>query len=155
LLDDPQVATAARNALEHIPDPAADQTLRERLVKLHGPARIGVIHSLGARRSTSSVRLLTRQLKGPHADIAAAAAAALGDIDSPGAARALRSFFPKAAPQLRPALSDALLACAERSAGEGNPAEARSLYQLLLASPGPKHVQSAASLGLARCAVAP
>ena len=148
LLDAPETATAARNALEAIPGRKATMALRDRLLNVEGLQKIGVISSLGARRDAESVRVLTRLLQGADTGIAVAAAAALGDIATSRAARALRDFQPRASETLRLRVADALLNCAERMLAGRKRADAVKQYQLLATPAQPKHVQLAATRGL-------
>ncbi len=55
-LSDKELSHAARIGLEAIPDPAAGEALRAALEHLTGGPRIGVIHSLGARRERRARR---------------------------------------------------------------------------------------------------
>jgi len=149
-LGDATSSTDARNALEKIPGPAASKALRQALPKLSLPQRLGAIQSLGARRDTASISILAQCLKEP-AEVATAAAA-LGQIGSVKAARALREYL-EAGPKSFPAVAaDAALVCAERLLAEGHDSEARSLYQALLAANPPVPVQQAAARGLTNCA---
>src|SRR5438128_7730640 len=50
LLSDAQLASWARIALEAIPDPAADEALRNAMIKLQGGLLVGVINSISVRR---------------------------------------------------------------------------------------------------------
>ncbi len=150
LLPDLRLATAARTVLEAVPAPRAATALRDSLSRLHGVQKLGVIHSLGSRRDTGSVRALILLLAEPEPDIVAAAAAALGDIASTKAAKALRSFLAKAPQEVGPRVADAVLACAEGLLGGGRKAGAKALYQALLIPTQPAHVRSAAANGLAR-----
>ncbi len=144
----PEFATAARNALEAIPGAQATKALRESLPGTEGPQKIGVINSLGARRDADGVRALTGLLKHHDAAIAGAAAAALGDIATTNAAKALRGFQPQVPEGLRLRVADALLTCAERLLAAGKPADAQTLYRLLDSTAHPKHVQHAAARGM-------
>ena len=148
LLDMPEVATAARNALEAIPDPRAAKALHDRLSKVEGLQKVGVIHSLGVRRDADSVRALTGLLRNFDAETAGAAAAALGDIGSAKAAKALRNFLPNAPEVLRQKMADACLVCAERLLASSRKADAQALYRMLATVTQPKHVQLAAARGL-------
>ncbi len=150
LLSDPQLATAARNALEAIPSHRATTALLDHLPKLGGPQKIGVIHSLGARRDGSGVRSLVALLRESDPDTVAAAAAALGDIASTKAAKALCAFLPQAPQALQPKVADAILTCAERLLAAGHKSNARTLYQALLVLPQPAHLRDAAARGLGR-----
>lgn len=147
-LNNAEFATAARNALEAIPGAQATKALRESLSKVAGLQKVGVINSLGARRDADSVRALTGLLKHADAGIAGAAAAALGDIATRNAAKALRAFHPNAAEALRLKVADAILTCAEHLLADGKRADAGKLYQLLTTAAQPKHVQHAAARGL-------
>ncbi len=148
LLDRPESATAARNVLEALPHPEAGQALRERLPQLEGEQKIGVIQSLGLRRDSDSVPALAALLLHPASEISGAAAAALGQIGSTAAAKALREFRPRAPVTMNLAVADACLVCAERLLTAGHRAEAQSLYRLLAHATQPKHVQFAANRGL-------
>jgi HEAT repeat protein len=148
LLNKPEVATTARNALEAIPDRQATRTLRDNLSKVEGLQKVGVINSLRARRDADSVRALTASLKQADTRIAAAATAALGDIATSQAAKALRDFQPKAPEALRQKVADAMLTCAERLLAAGKRADALTLYQLLATTAQPNHVQYATARGL-------
>ncbi len=148
LLADPALATPARNALEAIPSRAATDALRGKLRELPGLQKIGVIHSLGACRDIRSVRALTALLDQPDLDLAAAAAAALGDIASTKAARALRAFLSKSPEVLWQKVSDAMLACAERLIAAGGVSDATTLYQALLMPTLPSQIRAAAARGL-------
>lgn len=138
----PEIASTARNALEVIPDRRAARSLRDSLPKLQREQKVGVINSLGVRRDADSVRVLSSLLKATDTGMAGAAAAALGEIGSTRAAKALRTFQP-ASPSLRPQWTDACLVCAERLLVAGKRAEAEALYRLLAANAQPQHVQQA------------
>lgn len=148
LLSVPEVATAARNALEVIPDPHAAKTLRKGLPKLQGPLKAGAINSLGVRRDADSVRTLSKLLNDPDVEVAGAAIAALGNIGSARAAEALREFLPKSVATLRHVVADACLACAVRLLAANNRVGAQRLYRMLSATAQPEHVQEAVARGL-------
>src|SRR5262249_2191955 len=94
-------ATAARTALEAIAGHKAAMALRASLPKIKGVQKIGVINFLGARRDGESVRALAGLMEHADAAVASAAIAALGDIASSKAARALRDFQTRAPENLR------------------------------------------------------
>ncbi len=148
LLDRPESSTAARNALEASPHHEATEALRERLPQLEGAQKIGVIQSLGIRRASESVAALAALLLHSAPPISSAAAAALGEIGSPAAAKALHDFQPHAPAALNLPVADACLVCAERLLSAGHRAGAQSLYRLLAHATQPKHVQFAANRGL-------
>jgi HEAT repeat protein len=83
LLTDPQLSHYARFALEPIPDPAADAALLAALGKVKGPILIGVINSLGQRKSSRALDPLGRLLRDSDPAVAQAASAALARIRPP------------------------------------------------------------------------
>jgi HEAT repeat protein len=81
LLVDPALSHAARFALERIEDPRAAEALRRALPQAAGPAKVGIINSLGAMKDPAAVSILTALLADADASIAEASVAALGRID--------------------------------------------------------------------------
>jgi HEAT repeat protein len=152
LLDDPLLATAARNALEALPPAAAAHALRQRLPHLRSLAKVGAVNSLGHLGDAASAGLLTGLLKDAEEEVAAAAAAALGGIGSVQAGEALRDFYPKAPEALRLGTADALLYCAERLLAANQRAQAQALYQVLARATPAAHLRDAAQRGLRACA---
>jgi HEAT repeat protein len=128
LLSDEKLSSWARIALEAIPDPAADDALREALGKLQGRLLIGVINSIGTRRDPKATDGLVAQLKQADPEVAAAAAEALGHVGGDRAAQALEQALASAQPGLRSAVAEGCLLCADRFLAEGNPAPAMRLY---------------------------
>jgi len=120
LLADEKLASWARIALEAIPDSAADDALRDAIGKLHGKLLIGAINSIGVRRDAKAVNVLTQKLKDTDADVASAAAVALGHIGGPTVAATLTPLLGS----LRPAAAEGCILCAERL----KPADAVKLY---------------------------
>ncbi len=90
LLADERLASWARIALEVIPDPAADAALREATESLSGRRLIGVINSIGVRRDLLAVDTLSKRLTDTDAEVASAAAVALGRIGNAPAAQFLQ-----------------------------------------------------------------
>ena len=151
-LEDSRISEAARQALEVMPGPEATRALSEALRK-HGSLHpAGLINALGMRKAVSAVPLLIDRLEDPNPQIIAAAAAALGNMGTPKAARALEAFLPKAAESLRPRIAEACLMCADRCRETGQPRWARALYQVLSHPPIPAHIQKAAQRNLQRLA---
>jgi len=148
LLTDEKLSHMARYALERIPDAAAVAALREAVAKTSGRAKVGVINSLGVRRDAESVSTLVGLLEDSDAEIAGAAAAALGAVGSAEAAKALGAFQTKAPESLRLAAADAYLTCAERLLADGKKAEALAIYKALSTPEQAKHVRLAAMRGL-------
>ncbi len=139
LLGDEKLSHMARYALERMPAPEAVKAMRDALAKVSGKTKVGVINSLGVRRDAESTGALSGLLKDSDADVAGAAAAALGEIGSSEAAKALLSVQATA--------PDACLACAEQLLADGKKMEAIMIYKALQKSKI-KHVSLAAGRGL-------
>lgn len=138
LLSDAQLASWARIALEAIPDPAADAALREAMGKLQGRLLIGAINSIGFRRDAQAVDGLTQRLKDADADVASAAAVALGRIGDAAATKTLEQSLATAGAAVRSAVAEGSILCAERLLAEGKAAEAASLYDKVRQADVPK-----------------
>jgi len=128
LLADEGLASWARIALEAIPGPAADAALRGAMGKLRGRLLIGAINSIGFRRDAKAVDGLVRRLKDADAEVASAAAAALGRIGGTRAETVLRETMAEGPAALRSAAAEGCILCAERRLAQGNRAEAVALY---------------------------
>jgi HEAT repeat protein len=124
LLLDPQLASWARIALEAIPDPAADDALREALGKAQGRLLVGVINSIGVRRDAQAVNGLAAKLKDPDPAVASAAAVALGRIGGAQSAKVLRQSLANAPAAVRPAVAEGCILCAEQYLAESGKADA-------------------------------
>jgi HEAT repeat protein len=167
LLNDNDLSHMARYALERIDAPEAAQALRDALPSLKGKLKIGVIGSLGVRRDTAAIAVLTAALGAADAAhhtvtsasggdigtlgsadlaLATAAATALGDIGTEQAVESLSGAT--AASAVKPAVSDAMLAAAERLLAEGKKVAALGVYKRLLKDNPPKNVRLAATRGL-------
>ncbi len=143
MLGDDKLSQPARNALENIPGPKADEALRAALAKLKGPPRVGVINSIGARRDARAVGALAGLLADADPEAAASAAISLGKIGTPEAAAALKGALAGASP----AVAAACLACADAAMGRKNADEARALYDLVRASGAPDSLRAAGLCG--------
>jgi HEAT repeat protein len=128
LLSDEKLASWSRIALEAIPGDAANEALRKAAESLQGKLLIGAINSLGVRRDAAAVDSLTRRLKDPDADVAAAAALALGRVGNAAAARSLRPALVGTPAAVRSAVAEGCVLCAERFLAEGNAALATEIY---------------------------
>jgi HEAT repeat protein len=138
LLPDKELSSWARIALEAIPGPAADEALRQAMGKVQGRLLIGVINSLAMRRDAKATDALVAKLKDPDADIASAAAAALGRIGGAPAVKALEQSLPGAPPAVRTTVAEGLVLCAEQAVAAGNRDEAVRLYDLVRKADVPK-----------------
>jgi len=152
LLADKDLSYWARYALESMPCAEAGAALREALPKVAGLLKVGVIDSLGDRGDREAVPALVELVKDADAQIASAAATALGKIGGPEAVAALEAARAKAAPAVRPAVADALLLAADRCLAAGDAKAASAIYQAMYDADGPVHVRTAAYRGLVRAA---
>ncbi len=146
LLADEKLSHMARYALEAIPDPSVDTALRGALSRVRGERLAGVIASLGVRRDPKAVAPLGRLLADADANVAQAAARALGAI-GPASAPALLKALGAPRPELRPAVCEGLMRCAEAMP----PTEAGRVYDRLRSlKDAPRQVHLAALSGAIR-----
>ncbi len=128
LLPDPQLSSWARIAIEAIPGDEADEALRAAADSLDGQLLVGMINSIGVRRDTGAVDALSKRLQDTDASVASAAAVALGRIGNPAAATILRQSLASASAEVRSAIAEGCVLCAERFYADGNTAEAIAIY---------------------------
>lgn len=128
LLGDADLASWARIALEAIPGKEVDDALRKASESLQGRLLVGVINSIGVRRDAAAVDLLSGRLADKDADVASAAAVALGRIGNASAAKSLRAKLASSPMAVRSAVAEGCVLCAERFLADGNGAEAASIY---------------------------
>src|ERR1035437_3223083 len=149
LLSDPHLASWARIALEAIPGPAPEAALRSAMGKLQGNLLIGVINSIAVRRDSKAVSRLVKKLKveAADADVASAAAVALGRIGGDKAAKALSRSLASASAALRPAVAEGCVLCAEQLLAQGKPSDAIKLYDTVRAAPVPRQKMLEATRG--------
>lgn len=138
LLADEQLASWARTALEVIPDPAADAALRDAMSKVKGRLLVGVINSIGVRRDAGAIGGLAQKLTDADADVASAAAVALGCIGGDQAAAVLSWALGNASPAVRPAVAEGCIRCAEKYLAEGKSAPGKKLYDAVCVADVPK-----------------
>ena len=152
LLADEQLASWSRIALEAIPGSAADKALREAMPKLQGKLLVGVINSIGVRRDAKAVGDLADKLKAADAEVAAAAAVALGRIGGDKAAKALEKALGSAPVGNRSVMAQGCILCAERFLAEGKSAKAVKLYDTVRKADLPKqrHLEATRGAILAR-----
>ena len=138
----------ARYALETIPDPSVDDALRDALGKLKGRPLLGVIGSLGVRRDAKAVDAMAKLLADADADVAQAAARALGKIGTPEAAKALEAALAGASAANQVDFCEGLFRCAEALSAEGQAAQSQAIYDRLRGlSPAPQQVRAGALRG--------
>jgi HEAT repeat protein len=127
LLTNERLASWARIALEAIPGPEADAALRKAAESLSGRLVVGVINSIGVRRDSAAIGLLEKRLADADAEVAVAAAAALGKVGSPEAATILARALAAGSPD-RDAVAEASVVAAERLLSAGRRDEALAAY---------------------------
>ena len=147
LLADEQLSSWARIALEAIPDPAADEALRKATDALKGKLLVGTINSLGVRRDAGAVDRLTGRLQDSDAEVASAAAVALGHVGNTPATTALRKALPAAPAAVRTAVAEGCILCAERLMAEGKADEAAQIYDEVRRADVPKQRMLEATRG--------
>lgn len=150
LLPNQELSHMARYVLERMAAPEAGQALRDALPKVQGPLKVGVAASLGARPEAESVPALAALLGDGDAQVARAAACALGRIRTAEAAKALADAKP--ADTAKAAIADARLACAEALLAGGKNAEALVIYKSYIGADQSKQVRLAATRGMLACA---
>lgn len=148
LLNDEHLSQAARHSLEGLSDPEAGAALRAALGNTSGLLKAGIIDSLGWRGEPSAVPLLAPLLNDSEGTIAATAAGALGRIGGTAAIEALTGRRDAASANVRPAILESLLKCAERSLANNDTSEAAGIYRTLNDSKYPVQVRTAAWRGL-------
>lgn len=115
LLGDKELGDYARLAMERIPSPEAEAALLAAVETTTGEVRVGLINSLGARRSSGALPELSRLAQDGNAATAGAAIDALGRIGGDQAIAALLEDEGKIPASLKPRLSLAMFDCAERT----------------------------------------
>ena len=148
MLDKPETVDMARRTLASVPGEAAGEALRAALGRLKGREQIGAVNSLGDRRDAKAVAALAVLLAGSDADVAVAAARALGWIGTADAAAALAKAESDA--KLLPAVRDGQLRCAEGLAAAGDKAAAEAIFRRVWTSAPTAAWRVAALAALAR-----
>lgn len=138
LLPDANLSSWARIALEAIPGPEAGAALRDAMGKVKGRLLIGVINSIGVRKDSDSAEALIARLSDSDADVAGAAAVALGHIGGDVAAKALIPLLASAPDKVRPFVAEGCILTAERNLADGKSADAVKLYDAVRQANVPK-----------------
>ncbi len=152
MLTDEKTSDMARYALERIPGGAVDKALVKALGKTKGKVKVGIINSLGERRAKQAIDSLSKLLKDKDEDIALAAAAALGKIGDEPSAGALGKALKQVSGDLRMAVADAYLVCADKLAAAGHKDAAMAIYKKLYKSDEPVRIRSGALAGMVTAA---
>jgi HEAT repeat protein len=138
LLMDEKLASWARIALEAIPGESASEALRAAVPKLQGRLLVGTINSIGVRHDSKAIGELASRLKDPDPEVASSAAVALGRIGGPSAASALKGSLSAVNSEVRTAVAEGCIRCAEQFLAAGQPTEAIELYDLVRKADVPK-----------------
>ena len=134
MLQQAQTTDPARYALEKIPGPAADRALLEALKTAPGDVRLGIISSLGARKTGAAVEELASLLSDPEQSVVSAAAAALGQVGGKEAVAALSSAFEESQGETRARIASSLLGCADGLLSSGDRTSADLLFEKIIRS---------------------
>ncbi len=148
LLTDEQLSHSARYALESMPSAKAGQALADALAKTSGLTKVGIINSLGFRHETLAVPALASLLTDHDAQLAAAAAIALGQIGGSKALEALQAATADSAGPVHDALADACLRCANSLLTSGSQSKAMAAFQHLYDTEKKDGVRTAAYRGM-------
>ena len=133
LLADPKTADMARYALEPIAGAAVDKVLLSGLETTSTETKIGIINSLGQRKTGAAIAAISTLLYDQDALTAERAAAALGQIANSEAAEALAKAAAQTSGSVRISVLDGRLRCADSFAGEGEKEKALTIYRELFA----------------------
>lgn len=127
LLSDPQLSSWARIALEAIPGDESNAALREASTSLSGRLLIGMLNSLGVKKDAAAVDLLKTRLTDADAEVASAAAVALGHIANPAATEALLAALGNSDGPVRNAVAEACVLAAEKHVAQ-SAADAAAIF---------------------------
>jgi HEAT repeat protein len=147
LLLQKDTSDVARYPLEKIPGEAADKALLKALTITKGDVQLGVISSLGKRKTQAAVPALGALITDSKKDIASAAVTSLGRIAGKEATGLLSAALGKAKPDLQAQIASALLLCAEDFRALKNTDSASGIYSQLLGLKLPAELRRAAMSG--------
>ena len=154
MLTTPEMSNPARYALEKIPGPAVDQALvKAALASSNEDARIGIITTLGVRKS-ESVIALSKSLLGDKTDLdsptVVAIIQALGSVGTGNAVAELRTLRSHVKGQSLLRCADAMLMCANAMQAAGQTTDAIGIYREMYKTGPTSLVQAAGLCGLAK-----
>ena len=142
-----ETSDMARYALEKIPGDAADKALLKALGNSKGDIKLGIISSLGKRKTQAAVSMLGVLILDSKKDIASAAVFSLGRIGGKEAAGVLTTALGKTKGELQAQIGSALLVCAEDFMALKNADAASGIYNQLLGLKLPAPLRRAAMSG--------
>ncbi len=154
-LDNPRFSHFAHYGLQPNPSPKVDEALFAALKTLKGDLLVGVINSIGVRKSPGAIDALQQTVKtledaNSLKKVFTAAVAAVGEIGTPEAAEAIVGILDEYQMLTKDqtvlnAIADAAFACARNLENANNSAKAIELYDALLAAEMPNYVKEAAT----------
>lgn len=142
-----ETSDMARYALEKIPRASADRALIQGLSQSDKKIKIGILSSLGKRKSRDSVPFLEKLLSDSDSSTAVSAAVALGNIASPEASTALSKAIGKTSGERQSQIASSLLKCAEQHLARGDRKTAVRLANKVLSVKLPLPMHQAAVKG--------
>ncbi|MBN1561640.1 HEAT repeat domain-containing protein [candidate division KSB1 bacterium] len=148
LLKQEETADIARYALERIPGEQVDATLLAAMKKTKGAVQVGIINTIGERRMTGAAADLGKLLTAKDANIAMAAAAALGKIGTDESATLLGTSLLKATGPVRAVTVNAYLKNADAFFKNGAKEKAEAIYEPLYTPAESVPTRAAALTGL-------
>ena len=148
MLAEEPMSDVALFALQRIPGPDVDAALIGALVSADRASRIAIINTLGERRSESAVGELETLLSGTDEKAAGTAAVALGKISSASALAALDAARGNTRGDVRKAVLDAYLACADVLLFDGDVTGAEGIYREIYDQENATQIRAAALRGL-------
>ncbi len=147
LLSEDQTSDIALFAMQRIPGPEVDTALRESLPNVSRDAAIGIINSLGERKTVKAVGALDKLISDTDPQIARSAVVALGKIADKNAEKVLKRARSETKDDLRALVLDAYLRCADNLFANGKSAQAASIYEELYADDDIARIRMAALRG--------
>ena len=150
LLRKEETADIARYALERIPGEQVDEALVAAMKKTKGTVKVGIINTIGERQIEDATQDLGKLLTNKDADVAMAAAAALGKIGTDASATLLGEALMQTEGRVREVAVDAYLKNADAFVQAGEKAKAAAIYTPLFAETESIPTRSAALTGLAK-----
>ncbi len=143
----------ARYVLESMALPEAGQALRAALSRAQGPAKIGIINSLGFRRDAQAAGALIGLLRDNDPKVVEATIAALGRIATMEAIDALGEFNETAPAAYTAVLAEAGLTAAQEFLAQGDLETAAAIYGVIMSSEKfPAHARLGAFVGALKAA---
>jgi HEAT repeat protein len=132
LLQEDETVGLACLALSTYPRGKADDLLRAAVKFSKGAKCVQILNTLGDRRDEQSVSVLIGRTGDADRAVAEAAIASLGKLGSAAALRGINAVHTRDVPELKAAVTEARLRCADRFAAAGDVKAAELVYEELL-----------------------